>query len=295
MKPAAFDYVRALSVEHALATLAVDPSGAKVIAGGQSLMTLMNLRLARPSVLIDVGRLDELARVFSDDDRLVLGALVRHRTLETDHVVAQRVPMLAEAAAHIGHVAIRNRGTLGGALSHADPAAELPAVMVALGATIHVESAERGRRDIPAEEFFVSIFTTALEADELVTWVSVPALDERAGWGFVEYAPRHGDYAQAGACAVLQLSDDGTVSRVRAVLLNAADRPLLVSRDRDVVGRQPSEALWGGVARDWALQVEPDGNDADDVHGLFAAALTDVLTSAHRRALRAMDLGGRNE
>ncbi|WP_051579764.1 FAD binding domain-containing protein [Pseudonocardia acaciae] len=274
MKPARFDYHRARGVADVLGALADDPSGeTKVLAGGQSLVTLMNLRLARPARLVDIGGLSELDRVFDDVDRVVLGALVRHRTLETDPLISTRLPLVAAAARHIGHVGIRNRGTVGGSLAHADPAAELPMAMVALGAVVHVESAARGRRPIPAERFFVSHFTTALAPDEIITWVEVPALRPGQGWGFVEYAPRHGDFATAGAGCVLTLDAGGRVSGIRAALLAAADRPLLVSVPDEVLGERPGERLWERLGRRWGRAP------------LGAEALAEALCAAHRRAV----------
>ena len=290
MKPASFDYLRAGSVTQVLDVLAEAAVGGgdgdtKVLAGGQSLMALMNLRLARPALLVDIGGLAELTRVFDDVDRVVIGALVRHRTVETDPLLAARIPLAAAAARYIGHIGIRNRGTLGGTLAHADPAGELPMVMVTLGATLHVESRARGRRDIPAEQFFVSFYTSALEPDELVTWVSVPAIRHDQGWGFMEYAPRHGDFAVAGAGALLTLAADGTVARARAALLSAADRPLLVSDEADVRGQVATPELWESVARHWARHADPAGEDPAYVRALSEEALVEALDQAHRRAL----------
>lgn len=285
MKPAQFVHQHAEHVSDVLDALAADPSGGtKVLAGGQSLVALMNLRLARPAKLIDIAGLDELDRVFDDVDDVVLGARVRHRTLETCPVVAERLPLVAFAAKHIGHVGIRNRGTLGGSLAHADPAGELPLAMVALDARLHVESTARGRRTIPADEFFVSVFTTALEPDEMLTWVSVPALVPRQGWGFVEYAPRHGDYAVAGAGCLLTLDSDGRVAGVRAALMSVADRPLLVGAEEDVVGQVPGVELWRHLGRHWVRDLDPAADDAEYVRDLSAEALTEVLDDAHRRA-----------
>lgn len=285
MKPPRFDYRRAGSVADVLEELDSDPSGeTKVLAGGQSLVTLMNLRLARPSRLVDIGGLDELARRFDDVDQVVLGSTLRHRLLETDPLIRRRLPLVAAAARHIGHVGIRNMGTLGGALAHADPAAELPMAMVALGADVYVESASRGRRRIPAERFFVSLFTTALRPDEIITWVGVPALGPLQGWGFVEYAPRHGDYAVAGAGCVLTLDVDGRIAGVRAALLAAADRPLLVGDPDDVMGELPDAGLWSRIGRHWAGRADPIGAEPEYVRALCGDALTEALGAAHRRA-----------
>src|SRR5689334_1366386 len=152
----------------------------------------MNLRLARPSTLIDIGALAELRRIFDDTDDLILGALTTHRTLEVDPLIGARTPLLADAARYIGHIGIRNRGTIGGSLAHADPAAEMPLAALVLGATCHVESAARGRRAVAAHDLFLSFYTNSLEPDEMITWISLPAITAQQGWGFVEYAHQHG-------------------------------------------------------------------------------------------------------
>jgi aerobic carbon-monoxide dehydrogenase medium subunit len=284
MKPPAFDFLRAETVTDVLSALADPAAETKVIAGGQSLVTLMNLRLARPSRLVDIGALAELDRIFDDVDQVVLGARVRHRTLESHPVVRGRLPLVAAAAHHIGHVSIRNRGTLGGSLAHADPAAELPLAMVVHGATVHAESAARGSRAIAAADLFESVFTTTLESDELITWVSVPALVPHQGWGFVEYAPRHGDYAHAGAGCLVTLGADGRVADVRAGLMAVAATPVLVGAAQDVVGEQPSDELWSTVAAHWVRGLDPAGEDPEHVRHLSAEALTEVLAAASRRA-----------
>ncbi|MBO0677206.1 FAD binding domain-containing protein [Mycolicibacterium sp. S2-37] len=284
MKPAEFTYHRARSVAEALDLLATHPD-AKLLAGGQSLLTLMNLRLARPSVLIDIGRLTELTRIFDDLDDLVLGALVTHRTVEVDPLIAARTPLLADAARYIGHVGIRNRGTLGGSIAHADPAAELPLATLVLGATFHVESAVSGRRQVAAEDMFVSYYTNGLEPHEMLTWISVPALSTDQSWGFVEYAVQHGDYGLAGAGCLLTLRTDGTIESVRAAVLSAADRPLLFLGD-EAIGVRPSTRLWQDLAQAWAARTEPVADDAEYARRLCAEALAEALSEASRRAER---------
>lgn len=289
MKPAAFDYLAARTVQEALDALADNDDGqTKVIAGGQSLVTLMNLRLARPSRLVDIGALPELERIFDDVDQVVLGARVRHSELEAHPVVRERLPLVACAASHIGHVSIRNRGTLGGSLAHADPAAELPLAMLVLGATVQAESSVRGPRTIAAHELFESVFTTTLHPDELLTWVSVPALAARQGWGFVEYAPRHGDYAHAGAGCLLTLGHDGRVVDVRAGLMAVADRPVLVGALDDVAGEHPSGELWTLLATRWVEHLDLAADDPEHVRHLCAEALTEALGDAQRRAMAAL-------
>ncbi|WP_454789476.1 FAD binding domain-containing protein [Mycolicibacterium lutetiense] len=281
MKPAPFHYFRPDTVGEALEQLARYPD-AKVMAGGQSLMALMNLRLARPSVIIDIGRLDELKRLFDDTDALILGALVTHRTVEVDPLIGARTPLLAAAAGHIGHIGIRNRGTLGGSVAHADPAAEMPVATLVLGATFHTESARGGRREVAAEDMFVSFYTNALEPDEMITWVSVPAIRLGQGWGFVEYARQHGDYGLAGAGCLLSVDGDGRVESLRAGVLSAADRPLLFVGD-DVVGERPSARLWRTLAQRWAGTTQPSSDDPDYSRRLCAEALAQSLAEAQRR------------
>jgi aerobic carbon-monoxide dehydrogenase medium subunit len=282
VKPAQFTYHRPESVAEALALLAEDPE-AKLLAGGQSLLTLMNLRLARPTALVDIGRLTELTRIFDDTDDLVLGALVTHRTVEVDPLIAARAPLLADAARYIGHVGIRNRGTIGGSVAHADPAAEMPLATLAMNATFHVESARTGRRQVPADEMFVSFYTNGLEHDEMITWISVPAIRSEQGWGFVEYAHQHGDYGLAGAGVMLTLGVDGRIDAVRAAVLGVADRPLAFVGD-DVVGEVPSAGVWRDVAVAWAQRTDPAADDADYARRLCAGALTEALEHATRRA-----------
>jgi carbon-monoxide dehydrogenase medium subunit len=284
VKPAEFAYHRPTSVAEALDLLAAHPD-AKLLAGGQSLLTLMNLRLARPSAVIDIGRLTELTRIFDDTNDLILGALVTHRTVEVDPLIAARAPLLADAARHIGHLGIRNRGTIGGSIAHADPAAEMPVATLALGATFHVESAVSGRRLVGAEDMFVSFYTNGLEPHEMLTWISVPAIRPEQGWAFVEYAPQHGDYGLAGAGCLLTLRPDGTVAAVRAALLSAADRPLLFTGD-GVSGSRPTPALWRDLAHEWAGRTEPAAEDTDYARRLCAEALIEALTAATGRAAR---------
>jgi aerobic carbon-monoxide dehydrogenase medium subunit len=281
VKPAEFAYYRPDSVAEALGLLAEDPD-AKLLAGGQSLLTLMNLRLARPTAVIDIGRLAELDRIFDDTDDLVLGALVTHRTVEVDPLISARTPLLADAARYIGHIGIRNRGTIGGSVAHADPAAEMPLATLVLGATFHVDSAITGRRQVAAEDMFVSFYTTSLEYHEMITWISVPAIRPNQGWGFVEYAHQHGDYGLAGAGCVLTLRPDGRVQSVRAAVLGAADRPLLFVGD-DAAGAAPSADLWADLAHTWAGHTAPSSEDSEYSRRLCATALLEALTGAERR------------
>lgn len=290
MKPAPFRYHRAESVADALAVLAGDED-VKPVAGGQSLLTLMNLRLARPDVLVDLGRLDDLRRVFDDTDRLLIGALLTHHDLETNPVVASHHPLIPAMAAHIGHLGIRHRGTLGGTLAHADPAAELPAAMVVLGARLYVESAARGVRVIEAQEFFVSHFVTTLEPDEMITWIEIGDTAPRTGWGFVEYAPRHGDYATAGAAVLVRTDATGRPVSIRAALLSVAGHPVLLTGDSGLpAGDDHGE--WVSWAAPAAASLTPAADDPDYVVDLTVQAVASAAVAAVRRAQEREDEDG---
>jgi CO/xanthine dehydrogenase FAD-binding subunit len=248
MKPPALRLTRATSLEHALRLL--DGSGdevVKVIAGGQSLMPLLNLRMASPDHLVDIGRLDDLRGVRTTSDTVEVGALTTHAQLAADPALGS-VGVLAACANHIGHVAIRHRGTLGGSLVHADPAAELPAAAVLLQARAVCRS-QAGEREIPAAELFLGPYTTALREDEVLVSVRFPRLPATARHGFVEFAPREGDYARAGAVALLTPADDGTLASARAVLFAVGSTPVDVSAAlAGVVGRAPVGVDWDDVA-----------------------------------------------
>ena len=227
MKPAPFRYIAAESLEHALAVKAEQGDDAKFLAGGQSLVPAMNFRLAQPAMLIDLNGLRDLDFV-RDDGTLTIGALARHRTIERDALIARRATLLHEAAPHVAHPQIRNRGTLCGNLAHADPASEFPAVVLALGGRMRAQSA-RGERWIPADAFFKNVFTTALAPDEMLVEVEVPHLPPRTGTSFLEVARRRGDYALVGVAAVVALDPAGKVAAARVALCNAGETPILVT------------------------------------------------------------------
>jgi aerobic carbon-monoxide dehydrogenase medium subunit len=224
MKPAVFDYRRAASLEEAVALLHEYGADAKILAGGQSLLPMMKLRLARPGVIVDLGRAARLDYVRADGGGLAFGAMARLVELEGS-LVGQHCPMLGAAARHIGHPPIRHRGTVCGSLAHADPAAELPALALALDAEL-VAVGPRGRRVIPAERFFVTYLTTDLAPEELLAEVRFPFGAEPEGWGFQELSRRFGDYAMAAAATVLATAPDGTITKARIVLAGVADRPV---------------------------------------------------------------------
>ncbi|HSD41505.1 MAG TPA: xanthine dehydrogenase family protein subunit M [Burkholderiales bacterium] len=229
MKPARFRYVAAESIEHALAAKAEQGDDAKFLAGGQSLVPAMNFRLAQPATLIDLNPLRDLDYVRTGaGGALRIGALTRHRTIERDALVATHAPLLHEAAPHVAHPQIRNRGTLCGNLAHADPASEFPAAVLALGGRLRARS-RRGERWIDARDFFRGVFTTALAPDELLAEVELPALAARTGTCFLEVARRRGDYALVGVAATVTLGADGKVATARVALCNAGAMPVVVA------------------------------------------------------------------
>jgi CO/xanthine dehydrogenase FAD-binding subunit len=286
MKPAAFEYVRAATVDEAVASL-VDGDG-RVIAGGQSLVPLMNLRLAIPERIVDTNALDELATLRGDNGEVVIGALCRHRRLEFDDTVREQVPLLAEAASLIGHPSIRNRGTLGGSLAHADPAAELGAALLVLEGRIRARSAG-AEREIAAGDLFKGFFTTSLEPIELVTEVTVPRRAPREGSAFVEFAPRRGDFAIVGAAARVVFDDDGRCSTARAAGCGLADVPVdLSAATARLMGSETAddESL-RAVAADVPTLFDP-GSDlhasADDRRELAQILIIEAIRRSWQRA-----------
>jgi carbon-monoxide dehydrogenase medium subunit len=225
MKASAFSYARATSIANALELLRAHGDRAKVLSGGQSLMPAMNLRLISPELIVDIGELAELRGITVSDDILSIGALTRHVDLQRSQEVAGHAPLLTEAIAHVAHPAIRNRGTLGGSLAHADPASELPACMVALNATIVVRGA-KGERRIAAVDFFKGIYETGLSPDELLISVELPVGRKGSAHYFHEFARRHGDYAITGLAAQA-IMDSGLFTDLRLAFFAVGDRPVL--------------------------------------------------------------------
>jgi carbon-monoxide dehydrogenase medium subunit len=256
MKPAAFDYFRAESVEDVLRQLALGEGGAKVIAGGQSFGPMLNMRLATPATLIDLNDLSELAYIRDAGEMLEVGALTRHHQLAESPLVQRRCPLLARAARTIGHYAIRQRGTLGGSLAHADPAAQLPLVAVTLGARIELLSA-RGRRSLPARDFFVSAMSTALAADEIIHSVRFPPAMAREGSSFQLFNRRRGDFAIVAVAASLALEGEH-VARLQLGVGGADAVPRSLAESlQTFVGRVADAAWVEGVARVVQAEVNP--------------------------------------
>jgi carbon-monoxide dehydrogenase medium subunit len=272
VKPAPFAYHRPDTLEEALDVLARYGGDAKPLAGGQSLVPAMNFRLAQPSVLVDLNRIGTLAGVAAVDGGLRIGSMTRHRVLEQSPLVARLAPLVTETMPFVAHLPIRTRGTLGGSLAHADPAAELPAVMLALGATIGVRSRDAART-VPASEFFVGLFATSLAPGELVVDVTVPAMSPGSGWAVDEVSRRHGDFALAGAAAVVTLDPRGHVASASIVLLSLHDRAVRATEaERAITGERPDDAVIKAAA-DAAGRLDAD--PASDVHA----------SSAYRRHL----------
>lgn len=275
MKPAPFEFHRASSLDDALALLAAHPD-AKPLAGGQSLIPAMNFRLAQPAALVDLNRVPELAGITAPPDGgLRIGAMTRHSAVERSDAVRQRAPLLAEAMPHVAHPQIRSRGTLGGSLAHADPSAELPAVMLALGATFVLRS-RTGERRVRAEDFFTGLFATALVAGELLVAVEIPAAPARSGGAFLEVARRHGDYALAGVAAAVSLDDAGHVASARVALLSLSDRPVLAGAVGALVGQNPTVEAIRAAADAVRGEIDPPADIHADAR--YRRHLAGVLT-----------------
>ena len=276
MKPAPFEYVAPESLEEATSLLGEHGEAGKILAGGQSLGPLLNMRLASPEILIDINRLEELSYIRQRDGHLEIGALARQRTVERSSAIPGKWPLISEAMPYVGHMTLRNRGTVCGSIAHADPAAELPAVATALDAELRVLGPE-GERTVSADEFFVSYMTTSLEPDELLAEVRFPPPQPRTGHAWLEIARRHGDYALVGVATVLTLGEDNACDDARLVYTGVASVPF-GARDavKLLVGEQPSEELFAEVAEQAAAASEP-GSDAHASAG-YRRHLVRVLT-----------------
>jgi carbon-monoxide dehydrogenase medium subunit len=275
-----FEYHAPDTLGEVLALLAEHGDEAKVLAGGQSLIPLMAMRMARPAQLVDVNGVADLATLDEEGDAIVFGATVRERAAERSALVRTRLPLLAEALPYIGHTAIRTRGTIGGSVAHADASAEIPCVLAALDAEVRARSV-RGDRVIAASDFFQGHFTTALADDECVVAVRVPATDPAAGCAFHEIARRHGDFALVGVATTLSLDADGRIAHSRIALMGVAATPVRAhDAEAALKGAEPTEPTFAAAARTATAGLRP----ASDVHG-SAAYRTHLATVAVRRAL----------
>ncbi len=289
MKPAPFRYVAARTIEQALALKAEHGDEARFLAGGQSLVPTMNFRLTQPAMLIDINPLTELAGIRNGGDRVRIGALTRYRTLERDPATEPKLPLVHQALPLIAHPQIRNRGTIGGNLAHADPASEMPAIVLTLGGRLRAQSV-KGERWIAARDFFVSALTTALEPDEMLTEVELPVAPERSGACFLEMSRRRGVFAIIGVACIVRVDGAGKCSEARIGLCNAGDGPVFAdAASASLVGRQIGAAEIAEAAALVQGAIDPGGS----IHGSkefqrhLAGVLTKrALTTANERARR---------
>lgn len=291
MKPAPFRYVAARSIEAALQLKAEYGDEARFLAGGQSLVPTMNFRLTQPAVLIDINPLTEAAGIRNGAAaHLRIGALTRYRTLERNPEIAVHVPLIHEALPHIAHPQIRNRGTIGGNLAHADPASEMPAIVVALGGRLRARSV-RGERWIAASDFFVGALSTALEPDEMLMEVELPVAPPRSGSAFMEVSRRRGDFALIGVACTVRLDEAGRCEEARIGLCNAGDGPVLAAEaSASLVGRPIGAPEIEAAAALVQSEIDPGGS----IHASkeFQRHLAGVLTA---RALAAANKRARHE
>jgi len=277
MKPAPFRYFAPESVAEALDVLREHGDDAKVIAGGQTLGPMLNMRLVTPEVLLDLNRVAELDYRREQPGGLAIGALTRQSALEDDPGLPAAQPMVAAAVPFVAHRAIRNRGTVGGSLAHADPAAEWGTLVAVLDAELVVRRAGEEARTVPAEEFFIGVLTTALAPDELLVEIRIPAWPAGAGWSFRELARRHGDFALAGVAARVSLDASGACREARLAVLGVGDRPVrLREAEQTLAGERPGPEAFRAAAARAAAEVDPQ----NDVHAsaAFRRHLVGVLT-----------------
>lgn len=283
MKPPRFQYCAPSMLDDALILLEKQGDEAKILAGGQSLVPLLNMRLAAPSYLIDINRLSELNYIQPEDDYLAVGATVRQSQIERSPLVQEKHPLLIEAIWHIGHMQIRNRGTIVGSLAHADPAAELPALLACLGGSLLLQRST-GERLLTTEDFFQGYLETALEPGEMIVEARFPWVDPRAGWAFMEFARRAGDYALVGSAAVLTPGEDGTCQEARVAYAGVAGAPVRASEvEKLLLGSTLDERSLDEAAQVARAVVSADMSDVHatvEYRRVLAAELT-------RRVLRA--------
>jgi carbon-monoxide dehydrogenase medium subunit len=286
MKPASFDYIVVESIDMAVASLAETGPDAKIIAGGQSLVPMLNFRLLRPSLLVDINRIPGLASIEETETGIRVGALTRHHQLEMSPIIGRHLPVLSCAMTHVAHLAIRNRGTIGGSLSHADPAAELPMMALLLDAALHIASAS-GKRTVAARDFFLDALTVDLAAGDMVTEIALPKLPPRTGWGFEEVARRHGDFALAAVATTLTVSD-GAIAQTRIALTGVGPTALRApAAEALLVGHALEPKLTSRAVEAVRAAIAPDTDlhaSADYRRHLAGALTRRALVAAWRRA-----------
>jgi carbon-monoxide dehydrogenase medium subunit len=279
MKPPLFIYVAPETLEAALAARAAYDYSA-LLAGGQSLIPTLNFRLARPEAIIDLGRVPNLRGIAIAKDTIAIGAMTRQRDVELDDAVHRANPLIRETLQNVAHVVVRNRGTVAGSIAHADAAAELPALLLATGGAVRVQSGT-GERTIAAEALFKFHLTTSLKADEIITEVRVPTIEPGTGYAFLEYARRHGDYALAGVCVLLKAGADGRIVEARLAGCGIAARPVrLPKAEAALTGARPEPAAFAEAAR-----AARDAVSAPDDHLATAAYRRHLLETLVNRAL----------
>ncbi len=288
MKPAPFEYHAPTSLEAALELKAEHGDEGKPLAGGQSLIPAMNFRVAQPSLLIDLNHIPELRHITKPNGAVHVGSMTLQSTAERDGLIAQHVPLLHEAIPNIAHPQIRNRGTIGGSLAHADPASELPVVALALGARFRAQS-KNSERWIEAKDFFAGLFATALQPDELLVEIAFPTKAARTGYAFTEVARRHGDYAMAGLAAIVELDASEKIAAARLVYLNVGDGPLdAATAAASLADKAPDAAAFKEAGR---IASQEDMHPFGNVHATpeyqrhLSAVLTErALVTAAQRA-----------
>ncbi|NOT03174.1 MAG: xanthine dehydrogenase family protein subunit M [Anaerolineales bacterium] len=277
MKPAPFEYHVPDSLEQALDLMSQYADEAKILAGGQSLVPAMNFRVVQPSMLIDLNRVSELSLIREEGEAIRIGAMARERHLEFDSSIAKHIPLLTEATPFIAHPQIRNRGTIGGSIVNADPAAELPVLMLTLDARLKAQNIS-GERWIDAHDFFAGMFTTALAPDEILVEIELPYMPPHTGWSFMEVAPRTGDYALMGVAALVTLDENGKCKKAKLVYLNAGDGPVDAKESAKLLeGETLNDALIESAA---AMASQKEINPFGNVHTSidFQRHLANVLT-----------------
>ena len=276
MKPAQFEYFDPTTVDETLKLLQEYGDDAKILAGGQSLVALMNFRLARPKVIVDVNKVPGLDYIREADGMIRIGALTRQRTVETSALIKQKCPLLFDATYWVGHLAIRTRGTVGGTIAHADPAAEHPCVLAALGGEVVVRG-PGGERVVKPGDFFVTFLTTSLQPTDMVTEVRFPKIPDGAGWHFMEFSRRHGDFAIVGVAAMIQLDQQKKCTDARIALCGVGGAPFKATTAEDMLkGTDLNEQVIQAASEKIGEEVEPEG----DLHGSaeYRKHLAKVLT-----------------
>jgi carbon-monoxide dehydrogenase medium subunit len=290
MKPASFEYFAPSTVDEALAHLAEHGYDAKVLAGGQSLIPMMNFRLAQPSIIVDINRINDLFYIHPDEDGgLHIGAMARHNQVERSPQVAERTPLIFEAMPHIATVQIRSRGTFGGSIAHADPSAELTGISVALGGSFLLRS-QKGERWVPSNEFFIGLFTSVIEPDELLIEAKFPPLPKRSGCAWVEVARRPHDFALVGVAAVVTLDQANRCQGARLVLISVGDGPVEAHQAVEMLrGKELTPELIRAAAETAAKNDIDPGSDihasAEYRRHLAGVLSRRALEKAHERAL----------